>query len=65
MGKLLFNSNQKNVFMCGDLNTDLLNPKNNTLTEEFINTMYTIGMQPLITRPSRITTHSAMLIDNI
>ncbi len=35
------------------------------MTEEFINTLYSLSLYPKITRPSRITSHSASLIDNI
>lgn len=58
-------NNQKILFICGDTNIDLLKSSNHKMTEEFINTMYSIGLHPNITRPSRVTTHSATLIDNI
>ena len=35
------------------------------MTKEFINTMYSMSYYPIITRPSRITSHCATLIDNI
>lgn len=47
------------------MNVDLLNPNKHKLTDDFINTIYSLGLRPKITRPSRITTHSATLIDNI
>lgn len=55
----------KTVFICGDFNIDLLNPNNHSMTEEFINTMYSMSLYPKITRPSRITSHCTTLIDNI
>lgn len=55
----------KTLFICGDFNIDLLNPNNHKMTEEFINTMHSLSLYPKITRPSRITTHCAKLIDNI
>ncbi|KAL7382736.1 hypothetical protein ABVT39_027076 [Epinephelus coioides] len=55
----------KLFFACGDFNIDLLNPQENSNTKEFINSMYSMSLYPLITRPTRITTHSATLIDNI
>ena len=57
--------NKKTVFVCGDFNTDLLNPQGHTGTTDFINTMYSVGLFPRITKPSRITRSSATLIDNI
>ena len=53
------------MFVGGDLNIDLLNPNKHKKTDEFINTLFSIGLFPLITKPSRITNHSATLIDNI
>lgn len=58
-------TNQKVIFICGDFNIDLLNPTKHKMTDEFINTMYSMSLYPKITRPSRITPHSATLIDNI
>ena len=58
-------SKQKVIFICGDFNIDLLNPNNHKPTEDFINTMYSLSLYPKITRPSRITSHCATLIDNI
>lgn len=58
-------TSNKRVFICGDINIDLLNPHQHKVTEEFINTMYSLNLYPKITKPSRITAHSATLIDNI
>ncbi|KAL7374674.1 hypothetical protein ABVT39_005135 [Epinephelus coioides] len=62
--------NQKVVFICGDINIDLPNPNEHKLTDKFINTMYSLSsfkqfFYPKITRPSRITSHSSTIIDNI
>ncbi|XP_042076683.1 uncharacterized protein LOC106633234 [Haplochromis burtoni] len=65
MEDLFTNINQKRMFICGDFNIDLLNPNHNKSTEEFIDSMYSIGLFPLITRPTRITSHCATLLDNI
>ena len=37
----------------------------NELTGEFLDVMYSKMFFPLITRPTRITSHTATLIDNI
>jgi len=58
-------NNKKILFVCGDFNVDLLNPQQHNSTTEFINSMYSNSLYPTITRPTRITTHSATLIDNI
>ena len=41
------------------------NPNEHKNTDDFINTIFSLGLHPKITRPSRITAHSATLIDNI
>ena len=58
-------NNKKMLFVCGDFNIDLFNTSKNYSTAEFINAMYTMSLYPSITRPTRITKHSATLIDNI
>ena len=65
MKKIYTMSKQKVIFIRGDFNIDLLNPNNHKPTEDFINTMYSLSLYPKITRPSRITSHCATLIDNI
>ena len=55
----------KNIFICGDYNIDILNPNNQKSIEDFLNSMHSLSLFPTITRPSRITSHSATLIDNI
>ena len=57
--------NTKMVYVCGDYNIDLLNPLELTPITEFINLMYSMSLYPAITRPTRITSHSATIIDNI
>lgn len=56
---------EKHSFICGDFNIDLLNFEKHEATDEFINTMYSMSFYPRITRPTRVTAHSATLIDNI
>ena len=51
--------------MCGDFNVDLLQFDKHGATNDFIDEIYTLGLHPLITRPTRITSHSKTLIDNI
>ena len=55
----------KNVYICGDFNIDLLKFEVNNETKVFIDTMYSMGLFPLITRPSRLTEFMSTLIDNI
>ena len=48
-----------------DHNVDLLKGMQHTLTHKFIEDISDLNLLPTITRPSTITHHSAMLIDNI
>ena len=65
MEDIFSNKGNKTIFICGDFNIDLLNPNKHKMTVEFINTVYSMSYYPIITRPSRITSHCATLIDNI
>lgn len=56
---------QKYTIMMGDYNINLLNYESHSLTEDFINTLNTYFFEPHILMPTRITNHSATLIDNI
>ena len=49
----------------GDYNINLLNVESHSLTADFNDLMYSHGLIPLITRPTRVTENSATLIDNI
>ena len=49
----------------GDFNIDLLKFQTHDKTNDFIKCMITTGYLPVITKPSRITNHSATLIDHI
>ena len=56
---------RKSMFICGDFNIDLMKHETHNGTKRFLDCMYGLGLYPLIDRPSRITTHSCTLIDNI
>ena len=49
----------------GDINSDLLKVEENRHTNDIINYMFSSSFYPLISRPTRITSTSATLIDNI
>ena len=49
----------------GDFSINLLNFEDCQLTEEFINTIVSYDFLPNILQPTRITDHTATLIDNI
>ena len=54
----------KNCYLMGDFNINILNSESHDLTGQFVDIMSSNAFLPLITRPTRITT-SATLIDNI
>ena len=55
----------KVIYITGDFNIDLLKEQIHSQTRYFIDTMFSMGLYPLITKPSRIASHSSTLIDNI
>ena len=55
----------KICFLMGDFNVNVMNYQHHQLTGQFLDGMYSNMFFPLSTRPSRITSHTAMLIDNI
>ena len=66
LAAMFSNSNDKKVqIICGDFNIDLLNPNGHQKTTDFIHTMYSNCLFPVIIKPSRITIDTATLIDNI
>ena len=56
---------QKYCVLLGDFNLDLLKFESHLSTENFLNTLGSYCFQPQILQPTRITDHSATLIDNI
>ena len=55
----------KKMYLCGDFNIDLLKYEDHELTRTFVDTLFSLGLFPLITKPTRITDISETLIDNI
>jgi hypothetical protein len=55
----------KYCMIMGDFNINLLNYDSHSSTDNFINTMGSHFFHPHILQPTRITDHSATLIDNI
>ena len=68
-----FNSNyfnniskeQKSIFLLRDFNVNLLNYNEHNLTDEFLDSLAFNSFIPLILQPTRTTSHSNTLIDNI
>ncbi len=55
----------KQCYVSGDFNLDLLQHTTNNTIGNFLNMFYNNNMYPLIDRPTRITPTTATLIDNI
>ena len=56
---------KKSIIMGLDHNMDLLKHQTHNQTKLFLESIYNQGLVPLITKPTRITSNSATLIDNI
>ena len=53
------------LILCGDFNIDLFAIDTLVPTAEFVNRLFSLSLTPVITKPTRVTDHSATLIDNI
>jgi hypothetical protein len=61
----LLAAENKETYLMGDMNIDLLKCSNHLKTGEYLESVFSHGFLPLITKPTRITDHSATLIDHI
>ena len=59
------NQEQKNLFLLGDFNIDLMDYNEHKPTNEFLDSLASNSYLPYIIQPSRHTSHSRTLIDNI
>jgi len=59
------NIRKKHLFITGDFNIDFLSYHSRAITSKFMDQMFTHGLLPSITYPTRITVNSASIIDNI
>ena len=62
---ILYYSKNKSIYVVGDSNINLLNQGNHASTKDFLHMLYSYGVLPQITKPTRITAYSTTLIDNI
>ena len=63
LGKLA--KENKEVYISGDFNFDLLKINSDPITENFFNIMCSYGFLPNIFQPTRVTENTATVIDNI
>ena len=50
-------------FVCGDFNINILQHESDDSVRQFLDSMYALGLYPLITKPTRITRTTATIID--
>ena len=61
----LISKGNKHCYEMGDFNLDLLQYNHHVPTQEFIDSLFSHAFLPLISNPTRLTSYSATLIDNI
>ena len=61
----MFSCIKGSIYICGDLNIDLLNYNVNNNTKNFVDQMFSMSLFPLINKPTRITNQCHSIIDNI
>ena len=60
-----FNEILEDIYITGDFNINLFNSETHQPTPSFLESMFSNSLLPVINRPTRVTTNSATLIDNI
>ena len=61
----IISKERKHCILMGDFNLDLIKVDNNNQTKDFVHSLYTNAFYPTISKPTRVTEHSATLLDNI
>ena len=56
---------RKQCILMGDFNLDLIKVDTHNQTKDFVHSLYTNAFYPTISKPTRVTDHSATLLDNI
>ena len=56
---------KRECILMGDFNINLLNHQSDASTADFFNTLSSALFQPLILQPTRVTSHSKTLIDDV
>ena len=64
---LLVNLEKKNmeVYLIGYMNINFLNYNSDNKIADYLDTLFDLGVMPLITKATRITDHTKTLIDHI
>ena len=59
------NLNKYDAYILGDMNIDLLKHHTHQQTGRYLDMLFSHDLLPVITKPTRITSHTATLIDHI
>ena len=60
-----FNDKKSDIYLCGDFNVNLLNYYHHHNNKFFLDSLVMLNLYPCINQPTRFTTVTATLIDNI
>ena len=61
----IISKERKQCILMGDFNLDLIKVDTHNQTKDFVHSLYTNAFYPTISKPTRVTDHSATLLDNI
>ena len=61
----IISKERKQCILMGDINIDLFKVDMHNQTKDFVHSLYTNAFYPTISKPTRVTEHSATLLDNI
>ena len=61
----IISKERKQCILMGDFNLDLIKVDTHNQTKDFVHSLYTNAFYPTISKPTRVTEHSATLLDNI
>ena len=61
----IISKERKHCILMGDFNIDLIKVDMQNQTKDFVHSLYTNAFYPTISKPTRVTEHSATLLDNI
>ena len=61
----MFSCTKGTIYICGDLNIDLLNYDVNNNTKKIVDQMFSMSLFPLINQPTCIANQCHSIIDNI
>ena len=61
----MFKGQEGIVFLCGDVNINLLDYKLNNHAQHFVNLLITLSLFSIISRPTRLSNQHVSIINNV